>query len=106
MIVFIVKIYYTIITVKDFIDYRKEQGASEIDVSDIVNISVKQKEKKSEKIKVQADKMNFSDNFIYHEESFNNLSNVESQPTKHQFMQESFKDLRGEFLKTVKALYA
>ena len=41
MRVFIVKIYYTIITVKDFIDYRKEQGASEIDVSDIVNISVK-----------------------------------------------------------------
>jgi len=40
-IVFFIKIYYTFITVKDFIDIRRKGEASEIDVSDIVNVSVK-----------------------------------------------------------------
>ena len=40
-LIFILKLYYTIITVKDFIDARKKEGASELDVSDVVNLSVK-----------------------------------------------------------------
>ena len=44
--IFAIKIYYTVITVKDFIDELKEQGASELDVSDVVNISVKDKDEK------------------------------------------------------------
>ena len=42
--IFAIKIYYTVITVKEFIDESKMQGASELDVSDVVNVSVKDKE--------------------------------------------------------------
>lgn len=42
--IFIIKIYYTIITVKEFVDESKQQGASELDVSDVVNISAKDKD--------------------------------------------------------------
>ena len=39
-----IKIYYTVITVREFVDESKEQGASELDVSDVVNISAKDKD--------------------------------------------------------------
>jgi hypothetical protein len=40
--IFIIKVYYTVKIVKELIDEKKEQGASEIlDISDIVNISAK-----------------------------------------------------------------
>lgn len=64
-----IKIYYTVITVKEHIDEGKVHGASEIDVSDIVNVSVKAKE---EVLSLHMDskslvnsKINESDNFIY-----------------------------------------
>lgn len=49
-IIFGIKIYYTVITVKEFIDMRKLQGASEIDVSDVVNASLKEKDEEDMKM--------------------------------------------------------
>jgi hypothetical protein len=67
--VFFIKIYYTVITVKEHIDEGKVRGASEIDVSDIVNVSVKGKD---DQLSLQLDSKSFvnsrineSDNFIY-----------------------------------------
>lgn len=41
--VFVIKLYYTAVTTKEFIDEQKLVQPSEIDVSDIVNLSVKEK---------------------------------------------------------------
>jgi len=43
--IFIIKVYYTVVTVKEYIDEKKQHGASEVDVSDVVNASVKAKDK-------------------------------------------------------------
>lgn len=42
--ILLIKIYYTVITVKEYIDLGRIQGASEVDVSDIVNVSDKAKD--------------------------------------------------------------
>jgi len=43
-LIFFIKIYYTVITIKAYLDESKLHGASELDVSDVVNLSVKDKE--------------------------------------------------------------
>lgn len=43
-ILFAIKLYYTAKTTKEYIDEMKIQDASEIDVSDIVNLSIKERE--------------------------------------------------------------
>jgi hypothetical protein len=47
-LVFIIKLYYTAITVKAYIDANREEGASEMDLSDVINMSVKEKKGKSD----------------------------------------------------------
>lgn len=42
-VLFCIKLYYTAITTKEFIDEHKLIDASEIDISDVVNLSVKEK---------------------------------------------------------------
>jgi hypothetical protein len=41
--IFAIKIYYTVITIKAYIDESRLHGASELDVSDVVNVSTKDK---------------------------------------------------------------
>lgn len=87
-IVFAIKLYYTAKTTKEFIDEMKIQEASEIDVSDIVNLSIKEREDPKQ-IKISAkesidEKMNMSDNFIFNEGL--DISRLEEQPTKHELL--------------------
>jgi hypothetical protein len=69
-LIFLIKIYYTVVTVKDYVDETKQQGASELDVSDVVNVSVHGKDEQSvkyDKSSVVRSKFNDPDNFIYNE---------------------------------------
>lgn len=83
--IFFIKIYYTVITVKEYIDQGKIQGASEIDVSDLVNVSDKAKDESlhldSKSIMINS-KLNDSDNFIYNESL--DIDKFDETPAKHQ----------------------
>jgi hypothetical protein len=91
-LLFAIKLYYTVITVKEYVDQRRLEGASEMDVSDVVNASLKSLKEKEEpqedddfKLGLASkerlkDKLNESDNFIYNE-AFD-ISRIDEQPTK------------------------
>jgi len=64
--IFIIKVYYTVLTVKEYIDERKKHGASEIDVSDVVNASVKAKDKELSSESFES-KVKQSESFIHNE---------------------------------------
>lgn len=86
--VFVIKLYYTAVTTKEFIDEHKLAEASEIDISDVVNLSVKERAD-PEYAKLEGkesinEKLNHSENFIFNESL--DISRLEEQPTKHELL--------------------
>ena len=89
--IFGIKLYYTAITVKAFIDANREQGASEMDLSDVINMSVKDKKEKSDDLQIDMgtkdrmhSKLNDSENFIFNQ-SFD-ITHIVEKPAEHELL--------------------